>query len=300
MNVQIANTAGIFLIAGLVVFALLVVFTLRRPPSYDGFRLGVSNTQLLWIALFVLAVVDIAFAGAKLLYPAAEMSFEMSPVLDFLKAAFWPVAFIIAISHFAKPISTFLENLTSANVDIAGSKIELQRKVQEVSTALSVAESKSTDAKEGNAASPDSIANLARNAVSNMGLVGQSRPPRLLWVDDAPRNNESLVESFEAVGMRIDKALDTAQGLAMLDRLSYDLIVEDMGRPSGNEAGYEFLQACKEKGIVTPVIIFAARMGSPDLRNDAIGRGAIAATNRPSEVFRLVTTLAPQLAATRT
>jgi FixJ family two-component response regulator len=72
-----------------------------------------------------------------------------------------------------------------------------------------------------------------------------------------------------------------------------------MGRPSGKDAGYEFLAALKEQNISIPVIIFAARMGNVELRNDAISRGAIAATNRPSEVFRLVTALAPRLAATR-
>jgi CheY-like chemotaxis protein len=223
----------------------------------------------------------------------------MSSVVELVKAALWPIAFLVFISYFAGPISRFLESLTSADLDIAGNKIKLQRKVAEVTAALSVAEAKSTGTADAGATSPEKIESLARNAVSNMGLVGGSHPPRLLWVDDMPQNNISLVHSFEAVGMSIDKALDTEEGLAMLQHRPYDLIIEDMGRPSGKDAGYEFLAALKEQNISIPVIIFAARMGNVELRNDAISRGAIAATNRPSEVFRLVTALAPRLAATR-
>jgi CheY-like chemotaxis protein len=126
-----------------------------------------------------------------------------------------------------------------------------------------------------------------------------SQPPSILWVDDQPRNNTSLTESFEALGLRIDQALDTEEGLAKAKTLMYDLIIEDMGRPSGRDAGYDFLDGLKANNITTPVIIFAARMWNYDLRHQAIARGAIAATNRPSEVFRLVTSLAPRLAATR-
>jgi CheY-like chemotaxis protein len=109
----------------------------------------------------------------------------------------------------------------------------------------------------------------------------------------------NLIQSFQSVGMWVDKALDTDEGIAMVAHGRYDLIVEDMGRPSGKDAGYQFLDALKQKGIEIPVIVYAARMGDPKLRSEAIARGAIAATNRPSDVFRLVTSLAPRLAATR-
>jgi CheY-like chemotaxis protein len=300
--VAIGGEPGAFLIVGVILLCGLGLLAFaRRRGRQEGAAhwLGVNGKRAIWVGVLVLALGDIAISTVKLLYPTAEMTLEMSSVVELVKAALWPIAFLVFISYFAGPISRFLESLTSADLDIAGNKIKLQRKVAEVTAALSVAEAKSTGTADAGATSPEKIESLARNAVSNMGLVGGSHPPRLLWVDDMPQNNISLVHSFEAVGMSIDKALDTEEGLAMLQHRPYDLIIEDMGRPSGKDAGYEFLAALKEQNISIPVIIFAARMGNVELRNDAISRGAIAATNRPSEVFRLVTALAPRLAATR-
>jgi CheY-like chemotaxis protein len=295
----VADPALVLLVAGLIVLATFVATVLvhgrhRRSAGMPSVPFG----RLFWGAIFGLALVDVAFAGAKLVYPNAEL--QLTPLVDLLKAAFWPVAFIIFVSYFVGPISTFLEKMTSADLDIAGYKIKLESQVEKASAALTVAAAKSTEAADGDgkATSIGNIASLARAAVSNMALVAKSRPPRILWVDDMPANNMSLTESFEAVGMRIDKALDTDDGVLMLERAHYDLIIEDMGRPSDKDAGYKFLDALHSKNIATPVIIFASRMGYPNLRDEAISRGAIAATNRPTEVFRLVTSLAPRLAAT--
>jgi len=297
----IGGEPGAFLLVGIVVFCSLALFAFaRRRVAGDGGThwLDASGKRMIWVGLLLLALVDITLSSAKMLYPDAGMTLDMSSVLDLVKAALWPIAFIIFISYFVGPISGFLENLTSVDLNIVGNKITLQRKVKEVIAALTDAE-KGTKTADVSASSPEEIASLARNAVSNMGLVARSRSPKLLWVDDMPLNNRSLIDSFQAVGMKIDKALDTDEGLTMLQRTQYDLIVEDMGRPSAKDAGYVFLDALKAKNLTIPVIIYAARMGNDILRNEAISRGAIAATNRPSEVFRLVTALAPRLAATQ-
>lgn len=302
MSIQtIGGVAGAFLIAGLVTLgAILGVIVIRWivERTRSGHSFWVSGERLVWTTLLLLAILDVVVASAKLLYPTAELKVDLASVLDFVKAALWPITILVLVNFFRAPIATFLGNIRQADFDVAGNKVSLQAQVQEVSAKLSVAEAQSK-VPAGDKPDAASIVALARNAVSNMGLVAGSQPPSILWIDDQPLNNKSLVASFVALGMNIDQVLDTEEGLAKAKTLAYDLIIEDMGRPSGKDAGYDLLDDLKMNNIGTPVIIFAARMGIPDLRHEAINRGAIAATNRPSEVFRLVTSLAPRLAATR-
>ncbi len=289
------TTLAVFVAVGLVRWRKSVVQARRHSAPHVG-----TDGRVVWIPLLVLAVLDTAFASAKVLYPTSELSFSAKDVLDFIKAAFWPAVVVIAIALFVKPISAFLEKMTSADVDIAGNKVRLEAKVQAVSASLGEAEAKSDTVAQTEPVSPDRIVGLARAAVSSMALAKDASPPRILCVDDVPRNNTELIESFQSVGMSVDTALDTDEALKKLERKTYDLIITDMARPSGKEAGFSLLDALKTIGVTAPCIVYAGyTMSDPQKRAQAISRGAVAATNSPSEVFHVVTSLAPRLALTR-
>ena len=64
---------------------------------------------------------------------------------------------------------------------------------------------------------------------------------RILWVDDYPINNESVIALFEDQNIQFDIALTTKQGLELYKKELYDLIITDMGRGSESDAGLSFL-----------------------------------------------------------
>lgn len=108
----------------------------------------------------------------------------------------------------------------------------------------------------------------------------------ILWVDDQPANNAYEQSVFSALGVDVDIALDTQEALDILKNRHYDLIISDMGRPSGSRAGYELLAKIRRIGIKTPFLIYAGS-SAPEHTREALERGAQGSTNDPQALFAL-------------
>jgi CheY-like chemotaxis protein len=79
---------------------------------------------------------------------------------------------------------------------------------------------------------------------------------KILWVDDVPSNNKSLIQAFTTLGVQVDEALDTPEAEAKLKTGHYDLIITDMGRDRGPRAGLDQIKEAQLNH--TPVIIFSS------------------------------------------
>jgi len=66
------------------------------------------------------------------------------------------------------------------------------------------------------------------------------------------------------------------------------LIISDMGRGPDRRAGYTLLEALRSRGNETPFIIYTGE-SNPQLQDEARDKGAQGLTNRPDELFQLVT-----------
>jgi CheY-like chemotaxis protein len=108
----------------------------------------------------------------------------------------------------------------------------------------------------------------------------------ILWVDDDPAAIHYEKQALEVLGLRIAMARDTDEALRHLVR-RYDLIITDMGRPSGDRAGYTLLDAIRARGISTPLVIYSSSK-APEHVQEALRRGAQAATNDPRELVQTV------------
>src|SRR5262245_25897898 len=104
-------------------------------------------------------------------------------------------------------------------------------------------------------------ANERRAAVSRLEhatefLQGGS----ILWVDDRPQSNASLMTLFRTVGMTVDSARSTSEALDLMQAGAYDLTITDRRRPEeGSSAAYALVEAMAERGLKVPVILFTSR-----------------------------------------
>jgi CheY-like chemotaxis protein len=89
------------------------------------------------------------------------------------------------------------------------------------------------------------------------------------------------------LGIRVDWAKDTEEALRKLARKGYDLVISDMGRPSGDRAGYDLLRRVRAGGETIPYIIYAGS-NLPEDKAQAKDLGAQGNTNDPQELFELV------------
>ena len=68
---------------------------------------------------------------------------------------------------------------------------------------------------------------------------------RILWVDDYPANNKSIMDVYRRLNVEIDIAIDTKQALDFLSKKNYDLLISDMGRFGEQDAGLKMISEIK-------------------------------------------------------
>ena len=208
----------------------------------------------------------------------------VAPLVD---AVAWPVAFLVAVLLFLRPLRALLLRDDVSLTGPGGFGLTAKRRAQAVE-ALALAERKS-----GGAPSTAALRRDVDQAARQVGGLG--RAPRLLWVDDRPGNNRHEVAAFEALGMTVELSTSTDEALTLLqagpDR--YDVVITDMGRPGDSRAGYTLLDAVRAQALPTPVVVYASSRQAAHAE-EAVRRGALGCTDRPQELIDLVLRAIPR------
>jgi len=114
----------------------------------------------------------------------------------------------------------------------------------------------------------------------------------ILWVDDNPKNNGYLVQQFLDMGLTVDLALSTSDGLKRFDEGQYEVVISDMGRrEEGSYKGTAGLSLLKEIRAINPdvpFIIFSTSTVVREYRSKAIAAGATSITSSPTELFGIL------------
>lgn len=128
---------------------------------------------------------------------------------------------------------------------------------------------------------------LIKEIPRDRNIVGKNpaRRNRILWVDDYPGNNESVINLFENKNVKFDIALTTKQGLELYKTNLYDVIITDMGRGDERDAGVSLLRELKSLHCQTPVIVYASRRAIERYGEEALRLGAYTVTNEIGKVI---------------
>jgi CheY-like chemotaxis protein len=112
---------------------------------------------------------------------------------------------------------------------------------------------------------------------------------RLLWIDDNPINNESVIDHLIARGAQVRTATDVQQALALLPYFGPTAIVSDVFR-AGAESGFDDLQLIRQTSDSTPCLFFTGHLTN-DLKEKAAYAGAAAITASMGAVVEWLETL---------
>ena len=88
----------------------------------------------------------------------------------------------------------------------------------------------------------------------------------LLWVDDHPERNASLVLLFHTAGIDVLTVESTEQAMRALAHRGFDLVVTDVNRgngPAGRDAGRDLLDRMARQNIATPVVVYTGDVNTP-------------------------------------
>jgi len=111
---------------------------------------------------------------------------------------------------------------------------------------------------------------------------------RILWVDDYPVNNQSVISFFEEQNIHFDIALTTEQGLKFYRKELYDLIITDMGRGDESNAGITLIKELNLLHCQVPVIVYCSRSAIKKYAEEAIKLGAYEVVNGISNITPLI------------
>lgn len=105
-----------------------------------------------------------------------------------------------------------------------------------------------------------------------------------LLVNDHPDEMRQVVELLEGLDIAVTTVTSTDAALAALDRRSFDVVISDMRRGSGETEGLRLIESSVRRGIGRPTILTVAKYeperGTPPF--------AFGITNRVDELLNLV------------
>ena len=133
----------------------------------------------------------------------------------------------------------------------------------------------------------DQVARSVSDASPVLSRRVQTNSPTMLWVDDQPENNVYERRAFEAIDLRVELALTTAEALERLKHNKYAAIISDMARLEGSREGYALLDTLRGKNDRTPLFFYTTSR-SPEHREETFVHGGQGCTNDPAELFEMV------------
>jgi CheY-like chemotaxis protein len=145
----------------------------------------------------------------------------------------------------------------------------------------------------------DEIAGLAQRRPDRLVHAAAEAPPvpgdltglRILWVDDNPANNETLMRLLRDRGAEVTAVETGAEAEEGVQADRVDLLISDIGRGDRPKAGFEDLDKLrKEAGYSGPAVFYASYVSVPR-RNGAKELGA-SITTVPEELVRIVADVA--------
>ena len=205
-----------------------------------------------------------------------------------LGALVWPVLLAYTLVRFGPSLKEFFARLGELSLKGGGFEATVKSQKAEATSALVAATVSRPDA----ATTPQAAAREAAEVVTetvNARTIRRARGATILWVDDNPNNNTYERQSLEALGVSFVLATSTDELLTKLAARRFDVIISDMNRPPDPHAGFTLLEKLRASGDQTPFIIYAGSK-APEYKAEALRRGALGCTNRPSELFEYVLT----------
>ena len=98
---------------------------------------------------------------------------------------------------------------------------------------------------------------------------------RILWVDDYPNNNSTIMYLFEKRNVHFDIAINTQQGIERFENESYNMIITDMGRKNESDtAGITLIKELRKLNCNIPIVVFTSRSAVQKYGQTALEYGA--------------------------
>jgi CheY-like chemotaxis protein len=162
---------------------------------------------------------------------------DLGGLLQGLAAVLWVVLALVVFRAFRPAITSRISDLTKLGLTPAGVSMEFaETKLDEATATTSDDEQEAV----GEATKQVVLTRVERNA----DLLSRAR---VLWVDDHPENNRSIVELLRHFGAAVDTPRSNPAALGLLAASRYDVVVSDVARDDeGPGSGLKGVELAEE------------------------------------------------------
>jgi len=194
----------------------------------------------------------------------------------------WPVAFAIVFYKLIEPIKNLIESARSRKftIKVAGSELSMDEASEQQRLMISDLQAKVAEIEKKTNASK--IPELAANPEL------QRSHKRILWVDDRPSNNSYLAATIKDRGASVAIARSTEEALARIRREEFDIVISDMGRPEGDQAGLDLTREIKKMERDLPIYIFCGGWAAKHLHSEAEAAGVSGITSSATTLLSML------------
>lgn len=238
-----------------------------------------------------------AAAAQKLADKGATLA-DWAALIQAVSIMLIPLAAVILIILLFNPIRQIVAN-RKFTIKIAGFELsaqeasdQLRKQVDDLQKKIAMLEGKGAPNQQIPAMFDATIAESPSPLSPAPAPLGpMAGPMRILWVDDRPRNNAYEVAGLEDEGHRVLQVTSTDQALDQLSGSRFDVVLSDMGRPEGRDAGLDLLKRLREAGSEISFGFYTSQSSIKRTGEDMRKLGIFVATSSYVELLKALKTL---------
>lgn len=212
-------------------------------------------------------------------------------VLNAIAALAWPAIAFAILWAFRPAVASIIESAKSRefSLEIGGQKLSMKEANEQQQSLIADLQSQVAElARRIEALEPGAGAPTA--ALPQQAPMAAAAPPApltsVLWVDDKPKGNSFFIDQMGKLGIRVDLALSTADGLDKFRRQRYSAVLSDMGRfedgTDNPDAGLDLLKAVRAEDKKIPFHIYCSKRAAERYRDEALAQGATSISASPT------------------
>lgn len=220
----------------------------------------------------------------------------LADLLRALAALAWPAIIVILLFLFRQNVREVIESAKSRRftVKVAGNELTMEEISEQQRNLISDLQQQVV----GLQSQLQGLSSGGRGPALGEGVraveEGVEGINRILWVDDEPKRNAMLIQSFQEQGIDVITALSTEEALRKLSRGSrgFDRVITDMGRFESGKfnpfAGIELTRRIRPAYPDIPIILFASAQGAREKREQALAAGVTEVTSSATGLLKLL------------
>jgi CheY-like chemotaxis protein len=220
---------------------------------------------------------------------------EMGGVLSALANLAWPLLVLFLIIKFSKPTYNILDSIVKREVRIKlpnNTEVTLKQFAEQQIRTTEDLREQLVSLREIPSAKGKS-SHVAYEFVS--AKKGTGKITKILWVDDYPTNNALIISYLSDLGVDVETAVSTREGLRKLSSRDFDVVISDMGRfeeGKGNPyAGVDLATAVRQQDPHIPFFIYCSRKAKERGEKDALSAGANGVTASEVQFIRMISSV---------